>query len=105
MRSSSGAFSSAVVGVATREPNSGMFADTPQANRGSMETKCTASVSPGSAPSTWNGPVCGLRYAGSHTWETTSEAERTRPPKQSNVHVDNAEPGAMDATASTPPNV
>jgi hypothetical protein len=53
----------------------------------------------------WNGPVCGLRYAGSQTCETTSEAERTRPPKQSKVHVDNAEPGANEATGSTPPNV
>ena len=52
-----------------------------------------------------NGPVCGLRYAGSQTSETTSAAERTRPPKQSKVHVESAEPGASDATGSTPPNV
>jgi hypothetical protein len=52
-----------------------------------------------------NGPVCGFRYAGSQTSETTSDDDRTRPPKQSSVHVESAEPGARDATGSTPPNV
>ena len=37
--------------VDVRAPNSGMVEDAAQSRDGSMETKCTASVSPGSAPS------------------------------------------------------
>ena len=60
-RSSSGGCSIAVVWVAVSAPKWGNVDDTAQSRAGSMETKWTASVSPGSAPSTWNGPVTGLR--------------------------------------------
>jgi len=50
-----------VDGVAVSEPKNGTVELTPQSNRGSMLRKWIATVSPGSAPSIQNGPVCGLR--------------------------------------------
>jgi hypothetical protein len=49
--SGSGSCSSAVAWVADSAPNSGTVVDAPQSRAGSIEMKCTASVSPGSAPS------------------------------------------------------
>ena len=41
-----------MVAVLVSEPKRGTVVLTPQEWRGSMDTKCTARVSPGSAPST-----------------------------------------------------
>ena len=49
--SGSGSCSSAVACVALSAPNSGTVVDAPQSRAGSIEMKCTATVSPGSAPS------------------------------------------------------
>lgn len=76
-----------------------------QSAAGSIDTKCTATVSPGSAPSTWKGPVCGLRNGNSHTSDTRSFSDRTRPAKQSSVNRSRTVPGAMRATGGAPPNV
>ena len=54
-------FTVAVVCVPVSAPKCGNVVDTAQSRAGTIETKCTASVSPGSAPSMWNGPVTGLR--------------------------------------------
>ena len=94
-----------MVAVAVSDPNSGTVVLTPHACRGSIDTKCTARVSPGSAPSTKNGPVCGLMKRGSQTWLTRSDVERTRPAKQSSVEVLTTVPGRIDTTGSTPPKV
>ncbi len=51
-RSSSGGCRVAVVWVEVSAPNSGTVDDAPQSRAGSIETKCTAMVSPTSAPST-----------------------------------------------------
>ncbi len=69
-----------------------------------MLTKCTARVSPGRAPSTNHGPVCGLSWRGSHTWLGRSSAERTRPAKQSMVQVCSTVPGRTWVTGAAPPN-
>jgi hypothetical protein len=49
--------------------------ETAQSRAGSIATKCTARVSPGSAPSTWNGPVTGLRYQHDQADAEPDEAE------------------------------
>jgi hypothetical protein len=49
--SGSGSWSRGVAWVALSAPNSGTVVDAPQSLAGSMDTKWTASVSPGSAPS------------------------------------------------------
>ena len=51
MSSSSGSFSSAVRCVPVSAPNSGTVVDAAQSRAGPIDTKCTATVSPGSAPS------------------------------------------------------
>jgi hypothetical protein len=91
--------------VEVSEPNSGMVVEAAQSRDGSMETKCTASVSPGSAPSTRNGPVCGFTKGNSITLDTRSSGPRTLPPKASSVHSSNTVPGFTERTGFTPPNV
>ena len=49
--SGSGSCSRAVAWVAVSAPKNGTVVDAAQSRAGSIETKCTASVSPGSAPS------------------------------------------------------
>jgi outer membrane protein W len=49
--SGSGSFSVAVRWVPVSAPNSGTVVDAAQSRAGSIDTKCTATVSPGSAPS------------------------------------------------------
>jgi hypothetical protein len=49
--------------VEVSPPKNGMNALTAQSRVASISRMCTASVSPGSAPTTRIGPVCGLRYA------------------------------------------
>ena len=103
--SGSGSCSVAVRWVEVRAPNSGTVVDAAQSRAGSMDTKCTARVSPGTAPSTWNGPVCGFTNGNSTTSETRSPVPRTRPAKQSSVNSSSTVPGAMRATGAVPPNV
>jgi hypothetical protein len=91
--------------VEVSAPNSGTVVDAAQLRAGSSDTKCTASVSPGCAPSTQNGPVCGFRNGNSQTSETRSEALRTRPAKQSSVHSSQIVPGVILATGGAPPKV
>src|SRR5439155_77274 len=76
----------AVRWVEVSAPNRGTVVDAAQSRAGSIDTKCTASVSPGSAPSTWNGPVCGFTNGNSITRDTRSPVPRTRPAKQSSVN-------------------
>jgi len=49
--SGSGSFSRAVRCVPVSAPNSGTVVEAAQDRAGSIDTKCTATVSPGSAPS------------------------------------------------------
>ncbi len=53
--------------VVVSAPKSGTVHEAAQSRDGSIETKWIASVSPGSAPSTKNGPVCGLTKGNSIT--------------------------------------
>jgi len=50
--SGSGSCRPAVVWVVVSEPNSGIVVEAAQSRDGSIDTKCKASESPGSAPST-----------------------------------------------------
>src|SRR6266540_621454 len=95
----------AVVWVALSAPNSGTVVEAAQSRDGSIDTKCTARVSPGSAPSTWNGPVWGFTKRKSITRETTSSGPRTLPPKASSVQTSSTVPGRTLATGLTPPKV
>jgi hypothetical protein len=103
--SGSGSVSSAVAWVPVSEPNSGMVDEAAQSLDGSIDTKWMARVSPGSAPSTWNGPVWGLTKGNSTTRETRSSGPRTLPPKASSVHSSRMLPGRTRRTGGTPPKV
>src|SRR5580693_6648455 len=103
--SGSGSCRVAVRWVLVSAPNSGTVVDAAQDLAGSMDTKCTATVSPGSAPSMWNGPVCGFRYGNSHTCETRSCSLRTRPAKQSSVYTSRIAGVLIRFTGAAPPNV
>ena len=89
--------------VEVSAPNNGNVVETAQSLDGSIETKCSASVSPGSAPSTKNGPVCGLKAV--IFFEGRSSTVSTRPAKQSSVQTSSTSPGLTFITGSTPPNV
>ena len=104
MSSSSGSLSSAVRWVPVSAPNSGTVVDAAQSLAGSMLTKCTATVSPGSAPSMENGPVCGLRPV-MFSVETRSAEDRTRPAKQSSVNRSRTTGVVILRTGAAPPNV
>src|SRR5690349_6386628 len=97
-RSSSGACSVAVCDVDVSAPKCGKVLDTAQSRAGVMDTKCSARVSPGSAPSTKKGPVTGLRYGKRQTCEGRSPNPRTTPPKQSSVRILSTSPGRTLAT-------
>ena len=86
-------------------PNSGKVVETPQSLAGSRETRCNASVSPGSAPSTKNGPVCGFRNGNVIFSDARSSTVLTSPVKQSSVHSSSTSPGFTVITGSAPPNV
>jgi hypothetical protein len=94
-----------VARVEVSAPNRGTVVETPQSRAGSIETKWSAIVSPGSAPSTWNGPVCGFRNGNRIFWETRSSASWINPVKQSSVQSSRIEPGCTFITGSAPPNV
>jgi hypothetical protein len=91
--------------VEVSEPKSGTVHDAAQSRDGSIETKWIASVSPGSAPSTANGPVCGFTNGNSITREITSSGPRTFPPKASSVQSSRTSPGFTLRTGGTPPKV
>jgi hypothetical protein len=103
--SSSGSWRPAVTWVVVSAPNSGIVLDAAQSRDGSIETKWTARVSPGSAPSTWNGPVRGFTNGKSITLETRSSVVRTLPANASSVHSSSTVPGVTRRTGATPPNV
>src|SRR2546428_10550290 len=105
MRSGSGSWRPAVLGVPVNDPKNGMVLEAAQSLDGSMDTKCSASVSPGSAPSTSNGPVCGFTNGNWITFETRSSGPRTFPPKASSVQSSSTVPGLTLRTGLTPPNV
>src|SRR3989454_9713119 len=86
-------------------PNNGTVVEAAHSREGSMDTKCTASVSPGSAPSMKNGPVCGFTNGHWMTLLTTSPGPRTWPPKASSVQSSTMSPGSTFMTGGTPPNV
>ena len=66
---------------------------------------CSASVSPGSAPSTKNGPVCGLTSVMSNTSDGRSVGRRSRPENASSVHSRSTVPGAIRCVGAAPPKV
>jgi hypothetical protein len=86
-------------------PKSGTVHEDAQSLDGSIEMKWIARVSPGSAPSTKNGPVCGLTNGNSITRETQSSGPRTLPPNASSVQSSRMSPGFTARTGGTPPNV
>jgi hypothetical protein len=94
-----------VVWVVVSAPNSGMVVDAAQSRDGSIETKWTASVSPGSAPSMWKGPVSGFTNGTSMTCETRSSTPRTLPAKASSLQSSSTVPGLTRRTGATPPKV
>ena len=86
-------------------PKNGIVVDAPQSRAGLRSTKCSASVSPGSAPSTWNGPVCGLTSVMSSTSDGRSVGRRSAPENASSVHNRSTVPGAIRCIGATPPKV
>src|SRR3954468_16939308 len=91
--------------VLVSPPKNGIAADAPQSRAGSSATRCSASVSPGSAPSTWKGPVCGFTKRRSTFSLDRSFTERSAPQKASSDHRRNAVPGVTRRNGATPPNV
>ena len=104
MSSSSGSCSNAVRCVPVSAPNSGTVVDAAQSRAGVMDTKCTATVSPGSAPSIQKGPVCGLSPV-MFSRDTRSLADWTRPAKQSSVYRSSAHGVRSRMTGAAPPKV
>ena len=88
-----------------RPPKNGMIVDAPHVLAGVRSTRWMASVSPGSAPSIQNGPVCGLRSSVSSATVATSSLLVIRPPYASSVHSVRTVPGLMRRIAGAPPKV
>ena len=103
-RSSRAGWSIAVACVVVSAPKCGNVLDAAQSRAGTISTKWTARVSPGSAPSTAMGPVTGLRKGKVHTWLGRSSTPRTLPAKQSSVDSSTMVPGATVSSGSRPPN-
>jgi hypothetical protein len=91
--------------VPTSAPKPGPNADTAHVRAGASFTMRIASVSPGSAPSTKNGPVCGLSCPGAITFDGRSAGVFTTPSKQSSVHATIRVPGWIRQRGAAPPNV
>ena len=83
----------AVRSVPFSAPKPGKDAEMAHGRAGSSLRIRIASVSPGSAPSTKNGPVCGLSCPGGTTFEGRSAVVFTAPSKQSSVHATMRVPG------------
>ncbi len=86
-------------------PKNGIVDDAPQSRAGVSRARCRASVSPGSAPSTKNGPVCGLTSVMSSTSLARCVVLVSRPENASSVHSFRHVPGAIRCVGATPPNV
>ena len=84
--------------VPVSAPNSGTVVDTAQSRAGWTSMRWIASVSPGSAPSTKNGPVCGLMNGYVMVRLGRSSLDRIRPPKASSVNRSRTSPGRMRMT-------
>ena len=72
-------------GAATEAPSTAILTflgewNWSQSRAGVRSATCSASVSPGSAPSTWNGPVCGLTSVMSHKVATSDDPTEPREP-------------------------
>ena len=91
--------------VLVSAPKSGMVVLTAQSRAGWTSIRWIASVSPGSAPSTWNGPVCGLTNGYVMVLLGRSSRVRILPPKASSVKTSSTSPGRTRMTGSQPPNV
>ena len=89
---------------ATPPDQDGKVLDAAQSRAGTISTKCTARVSPGSAPSTAMGPVTGFRKGNVHTWLGRSSTLRTLPANQSSVDSSTMVPGATVSSGFRPPN-
>ena len=76
-------------------PKKGMAVqDAPKLRAGlQVDTKCSTSVSPGSAPSTKNGPVCGLTNGMVSAALGRSVTCRMLPQNASSVHSRSIVPG------------
>ena len=98
---------SRVVWVAVSAPNSGTVVEAAQSRAGSIETKCTARVSPGCG--TFDVEGTGLRIEErelAHLTDTRSFSLRTLPAKQSSVNTSRTVPGRDTwRRAARPPKV
>ena len=106
-RSSSGGCSIAVVCVPVSAPKCGNVAETAQSRAGAIVDEVHArGCRPGSAPSTWNGPVTGLRYGNSHTWRgQVVDAADPAAEAVLGVQLQRPCPAAPAAPARAPPKV
>ena len=104
-RSGNGSCSVAVWSVLVSPPKRGIAQDAPKLRAGLRSTKCSASVSPGSAPATWNGPVCGLTNGMVSVMLGRSVTCRILPQNASSVHSRSTVPGWIFRMGATPPNV
>ena len=84
--------------VPVSAPNSGTVVETAQSRAGWTSMRWIASVSPGSAPSTKNGPVCGLMNGYVMVRLGRSSLDRIRPPNASSVNRSRTSPGRMRMT-------
>src|SRR4051795_4525069 len=105
VRSGSAGWRLAVYLVPVSDPNSGTVVETAQARAGRTSMRWIASVSPGSAPSTWNGPVWGLMNGYVIVRLGRSVTDRIRPPNASSVNRSRTSPGRMRMIGAQPPNV
>ena len=94
----------AVRSVLVSPPKRGIAQDAPKLRAGLRSTKCSASVSPGSAPATWNGPVCGLTNGMVSAVLGRSVTCRILPQNASSVHSRSTVPGWIFRMGATPPN-
>src|SRR4051812_6143370 len=95
----------AVRSVPLSAPKPGKDAETAYRRAGVSLAMRTARVSPGSAPSTKNGPVCGLSCPAGTTLEGRVSGPVTVPSKQSSVQLTIRVPGLIRATGGAPPKV
>src|SRR5262249_43089652 len=96
-RSGAGCVTIAVLYSGASRPKPGIDAPQPQSRLGSTLSRCTTSVSPGSAPSTENGPVCGLTLVRSSLGATVLSETEKASFDASRVLVTTVSPGLMRA--------
>ena len=105
VRSGSGSCSVGLTGTLVSPPKKGISVEAPQVRAGVRSTRWTTRVSPGSAPSIQNGPVCGLRSSVFSAVVATSAVLVMRPPYASSVHSVSTVGGVIRRTGAAPPNV